>query len=108
MEGGSGACGVRKLRVVMQEKVKGAGIFTKEEKLLGNRDMHILIHVKSCHLGGELDLLYFIYIYIYIYFAVLGLCCCMGFSLAAVSRGYFIVVFELLIVVASLVMEHRL
>ena len=32
----------------------------------------------------------------------------MGFSLAAVSRGCFIVVFELLIVVASLVMEHRL
>ena len=107
MEGGSGACGVRKLRVVIQEKVKGAGIFTKEEKLLGNRDMHILIYVKSCHMGGELDLLYFIYIYIF-FFAVLGLCCCMGFSLAAVSRGYFIVVFELLIVVASLAMEHRL
>ena len=106
MEGGSGACGVRKLRVVSQEKVKGAGIFTKEEKLLGNRDKHILIYVKSCHMGGELDLLYFLFIYIY--FAVLGLCCCMGFSLAAVSRGCFIVVFELLIVVASLVMEHRL
>ena len=50
MEGGSGACGVRKFRVVIQEKVKVAGIFTKEEKLLGNRDTHILIYVKSCHM----------------------------------------------------------
>ena len=75
MEGGSGACGVRKLRAVIQEKVKGAGLFTKEEKLLGDRDTHILIYVKSCHMGGELDLLFlFIYLLI-IYFFIF---CCAG------------------------------
>ena len=41
--------------------------------------------------------------------AALGLCCCAGFSLVVESRGYsLIVVRELLIVVASLVVEHRL
>ena len=63
VEGGSGACGVRKLRAVIQEKVKGAGMFTKEEKLLGDRDTHILIYVKSCDMGGELDLLFYLFIF---------------------------------------------
>ena len=45
---------------------------------------------------------------LFMFLAVLGLRCCMGFSLIAVSRGYFLVaVFNLLIVVTSLV-EHRL
>ena len=40
---------------------------------------------------------------------MLGLHCCSGFSLAAVSRGYSLVVeLRLLIAVASLVVEHRL
>ena len=42
----------------------------------------------------------YIYIYIYIYLAVLGLCCCVSFSLVAVHG--------LLTVVASLVAERRL
>ena len=45
----------------------------------------------------------YIYIYIYIY-AVLGLGCCVGFSLVVDSRGYsLVVVLGLLIVVASFV-----
>ena len=43
------------------------------------------------------------------FLAVLGLCCCMGFSLVASSRSYsLVVVCGLLIAVASLVAEHRL
>ena len=45
----------------------------------------------------------------YLFLAVLGLHYCMGFSLAAVSRGYSVVVVHgLLIAVASLVAQHRL
>ena len=41
--------------------------------------------------------------------AVLGLHCCVGFSLVAVSRGYSVVAeCELLIEVTSLVAEHQL
>ena len=41
--------------------------------------------------------------------AVLGLCCCMGFSLVAVRGGYSLVlVCGLIIMVASLVVEHGL
>jgi len=41
--------------------------------------------------------------------ALLGLFCCMGFSLVADSRGYFVVVVHrLLITGASLVAEHGL
>ena len=40
--------------------------------------------------------------------AVLGLCCCTGFSLAVEIRGYsLVVVYRLLIAVASLVVEHE-
>ena len=47
--------------------------------------------------------MFHIYIYIYIY-AVLGLGCCVGFSLVVDSRGYsLVVVLGLLIVVASFV-----
>ena len=47
-------------------------------------------------------------IILFIYFAVLGLSCCSGFSLVAVSGGYSVVaVYELLIAVASLALEHR-
>ena len=43
------------------------------------------------------------------FLAVLGLCCCVGFSLVVASGGYFLVVVcRLLIVVASLIAEHRL
>ena len=45
----------------------------------------------------------------YLFLAVLGLCCCMGLSLVSASRGYsLIAVCGRLIVVASLVSEHRL
>ena len=41
--------------------------------------------------------------------AELGFCCCVGFSLTVVSRGYSLAVeSRLLIVVASLAVEHRL
>ena len=41
--------------------------------------------------------------------AVLGLCCCTGFSLAAVSRGYSLVAMcRLFTVVASFVAEQTL
>ena len=41
--------------------------------------------------------------------AVLGLCCCVGSSLVVACRAYsLVVVLGLLIVVASLVAEHRL
>ena len=47
--------------------------------------------------------------FIYLFLAVLGLHCCMGFSLVAVSRGYSVVAMHrLLTVLASLVSEHRL
>ena len=46
---------------------------------------------------------------IYLLLAVLGLRCCSGFSLVAVSRSYSLVAMcQLLIVVASLVVEHGL
>ena len=45
----------------------------------------------------------------FIFLAVLGLCCCTGFSLVVVSGGCSLVaVHGLLIVVTSLVAEHRL
>ena len=48
-------------------------------------------------------------IYFILFLAVLGLYCCMGFSLVAVIRGYSLVaVHGLLIVVASLAVEHKL
>ena len=48
-------------------------------------------------------------LFIYEYLAVLGLHCCEGFSLVVASRGYsMIVVPELLIVLASLIVEQWL
>ena len=43
------------------------------------------------------------------FLAVLGLCCCVGFSLVVENGDYSLVVVRgLLIVAASLVVEHRL
>ena len=48
-------------------------------------------------------------IYVFIYLAVLGLHCCMVFSLATLSGSYSVVAMHgFLIEVASLVAEHRL
>ena len=45
----------------------------------------------------------------HLFLAVLGLCCCLGFSLVVSSEGYALVVLlRLLITVASLVTEHGL
>ena len=45
----------------------------------------------------------------YLFLAVLGLRCCTGFSLVVGSEGYSLaVVLRILVVVASLVAEHRL
>ena len=42
------------------------------------------------------------------FLAVLGLCCCVGFSLVVASRSYTLVAVRgLLVAVASLVAEHR-
>ena len=47
--------------------------------------------------------------FVYLFMAMLGLCGCAGFSLAAASSGYSLVVAHgLLIAVASLVAEPRL
>ena len=46
---------------------------------------------------------------IYLFLAVLGLCCCLGFSQVALSGGFSLVVMlRLLIVVAALVTEQGL
>ena len=48
-----------------------------------------------------------LFIYLFIVLAVLGLCCCSGFSLVVGSGGYSrVAVLERLIVVASLISEH--
>ena len=49
----------------------------------------------------------FLYNFIYLFLAVLGLCCCVGFSLVAESGGYSLVVMHgLLIAVVFLVVKH--
>ena len=56
-----------------------------------------------------LSLFFFKKLFIYLSLAVLGLSCCVGFSLVVTSGGYSLVaVCGLLIAVASLVVEHRL
>jgi hypothetical protein len=51
----------------------------------------------------------FLKLYLYIYIlAVLGLYCCVGFSVVAANGGYSpVAVHRLLFIVASLVVEHR-
>ena len=50
---------------------------------------------------------FLIYTFVYLFMAMLGLCGCAGFSLAAASRGSFLVVaYRLLIAMASFVEEH--
>ena len=55
-------------------------------------------------------LFYYLFIFILFVFGHAGyLLLCLGFSLVAVSEGYFLVaVYRLLISVVSLVVEHRL
>ena len=49
------------------------------------------------------------YLLFYLFLTVLSLHCCMGFSLVVASKSYSpVAVRGLLIVVASLVVEHRL
>ena len=65
----------------------------------------------SCHTcGSQTFSPQFPNFIIYLLFlTVLGLCCCTDFALVVASRGYSLVaVHGLLIVVASLVAEHRL
>ena len=48
----------------------------------------------------------YVFIFIYLLLAVLGLCCCAGFSPVAASRGYSLVaVHGLLVAVASLAVK---
>ena len=56
---------------------------------------------------GMRRLICILFIYLFIVLAVLGLCCCSGFSLVVGSGGYSrVAVLERLIVVASLISEH--
>ena len=56
-----------------------------------------------------LSLIFIMFIFTYWFLAILGLHCYVGFSLVMSSRAYSLaVVLGLLIVVASLIMEHRL
>ena len=57
-----------------------------------------LMNIKKKHL-----------LFIHLFLAMLGLCCCTGFSLGVTSRRYSLAVVRgLLIMVVSLVAEHRL
>ena len=48
-------------------------------------------------------------LFIYLLLAVLGLCCCAGFSLVAASRGYSLLATQgLLVAAVSPVVAHRL
>ena len=52
---------------------------------------------------------FFFNLFIYLFLVVLGLCCCVGFSLVSASRGSSLaVVRTLLIALAPLVAEHRI
>ena len=65
----------------------------------------------SCsHYGGfYIHIISSIYNFIYLFWSVLGLHCCAGFYLVAVSGGYSLaVVCVFLITVASIVVEHSL
>ena len=60
-------------------------------------------------ISGKPIVFFFFLMFIYLYLAVWGLCCFMGYPLVAMSGGYSpVVVHELLVVVASLIVEHRL
>ena len=51
----------------------------------------------------------FIFYCIYLFLALLGLYCCVGFSLAIAKRGYSLIIMHRpLFVMASLVAEHGL
>ena len=75
--------------------------------------MNHAFNVKSksslfCSYISKISLI-FLYNFMYLFVTVLGLCCCTGFSLLAVSGGcYLVAVCRLLIAMASLVVEHRL
>ena len=54
-------------------------------------------------------MLLFFFHFIYLFLAVVGLCCCAGFSLAVMSGSYpLVAVRRLLIAVAALVVHHAL
>ena len=61
------------------------------------------------HLHTNVHFFYRGIYYLLLFLAMLGLCCCTGFSRVVASRGYFVVVVHrLLIAVASLAAEHGL
>ena len=58
---------------------------------------------------AQLPTFFFLILFIYLFLALLGLCCCMGFSLVVPSGGYSLVaVYRASLAVASLAVEHGL
>ena len=56
---------------------------------------------------SRIQLDFFFYNFVYLFMALLGLHCCLGFSLVVESRGYsLVVVHGLLIAVTSVVLER--
>lgn len=71
-------------------------------------DLSGLFHPRILAVGVFTSFL-FLMLLMYLFVAVLGLCCCVGFSLAAASRGYsLVVVLGLFIAVVSLAAEQTL
>ena len=73
--------------------------------------LYFLLRKKKCFCFLTPLGIYFliIYLFIYLFLAALGLCCCMRAFSSCGERGLlFIAVHGFLIVVASLVVEHRL
>ena len=71
-----------------------------------NRSAMLVLKQKLC--DGTF-FFFLIYLFIYLFLAALGLCCCTQTFSSCGERGLlFVVVRGLLIVVASLVVEHRL
>ena len=71
---------------------------------------HLIVAKHSWLFCNGVLFFFFLYLLMYLFVAVLGLCCCVGFSLVALSsRGDSLVaVCEFLTAVASIIEEDRL
>lgn len=82
------------------------------EQLLGVYSLlnHLIVAKHSWLFCNGVLFFFFLYLLIYLFVAVLGLCCCVGFSLVALSSGGYslVAMCELLTAVASIIEEDRL